>query len=165
MALSIFMKTALRARGIGKTIGKIQKSRGYKPGTATVKLPKKKAHMLIREPHEPLKGIRKQQITGMKFVSEGHRGTGSLQMSPFKTPLQIKKQYAKVFQTSKVRKHINREKIFHKWIEKKGGLIVSKKELQGIKSLKNPKVMRRFGMALLKKQHLLPSSNRKKFIL
>jgi hypothetical protein len=174
MALSIFMKAILRARGIGKTVQKIQKGRGYKPGVATVKLPKKQAHELVSKTSEGFKGLRKQQITAMKFISGGYkstssfeqlaRGASSLKMSPSKTPLQIKKQYAKVFKTSRLRKRIGAEKTWRKWIEKKGGLTVSKRELQGMKSLENPKVIRRFGIAQLKKHRLLPLGKGKHFI-
>jgi len=166
MALSIYMKTILRARGIGKSLQKIQKGRGYKPGVATVKLPKKQAHEFLRKTSEGFKGLRKQQITAMKFISGGYkstssfeqlaRGTSSLKMSPSKTPLQIKKQYAKVFKTSRLRKRMSAEKTWHKWIKKRGGLIVSKRELQGVRSFENPKVMRRYGKAMLKKHRLLP---------
>ena len=165
MALSIFTQTILRARGIGRSLQKLQKSRGYKPGVATVKLPKKQAHALMGKMQTSLKGLRKQHITGMKFFSEGHRGSGSLQMSPFKTPLQIKKQYAKVFKTSRFKRRISAEKTWRKWIEKKGGLIVSKRELQAMKSIENPRVLKRFGKAVLKKERLLPLSNKKKFLL
>ena len=174
MALSIFMKAILRARGIGKSVQKLQKSRGYKPGVATVKLPKKQAHALMGKTYEGYKGLRKQQLTAMKFISGGYkstgsfeqlaRGTSSLQMNPFKTPLQIKKQYAKVFKTSRLRKRIGAEKTWCKWIEKKGGLTVSKRELQAVRSFENPKVMRRYGKAMLRKHRLLPLAKGKHFI-
>tara|TARA_R100000656_G_scaffold43755_1_gene36113 strand:+ start:54 stop:542 length:489 start_codon:yes stop_codon:yes gene_type:complete len=162
MALSIFTQTILRARGIGRSLQKLQKSRGYKPGVATVKLPKKQAHALMGKMQTSLKGLRKQQITGMKAF---RRGSGHVLMNPFKTPLQIKKQYAKVFKTSRFKRRISAEKTWRKWIEKKGGLIVSKRELQAMKSIENPRVLKRFGKAVLKKERLLPLSNKKKFLL